>query len=669
MGERDHFPMSLSQSLAVLVLLVGTFQAHAACNCSVTSSCVGCVPVDEGSECFNQCQWCIPKLSCQQCPEVMPATVPPTFNCSAVTDKCQKTDSTVNAVIGPHQSFKCQDVQGDGPTLMAVDLTYGDSTVELWNGALPSGKSTSPTNISTFGYSSGSISIKGQHWGLDNAPAGYANQRLRLCPFSNMATLNGHPPVGPPPSSCFNCSAYSVNPPDLSLALCGFSDPKTKNTKCSSLSCSHVPAGIGQVSVFLDVMGEPASVVALQNALAAPGSSSIALASFVYAAPVITGFKVPKKACSLTPDSTSKCQARAGDNVTITADNLPFNMTIVETFNLWSPEQGLAVMIGNAPCLNIELASPATSLTCTLPVSSGGKLAVTLIVGSQTHTIPSLFYYPAPNVTSVLPASIPSYGSEITIKGTDFAKGGTVSLILPDGSQLPCSNPTNYTVSSLTCSAPKSQSRLTVDAAIAVSTLSGVSNLTISVDYKQCAFSTVIGGVCRSDGTQLCTSSFSCAHSAAPASAEYNQQCDFALASCECEFAESPCQNGGVYDKEACSCACVNGYSSSGKGGSAIPDTQPPGFYSGFCDMCETSCGTFDKEVKTAQKCGCEFNMLHLIWILTLAVLVLVAIGFGAFKYRQMKQKQLPVPLGEYLKAGDEEEEPRESRGDSTTYA
>lgn len=112
-----------------------------------------------------------------------------------------------------------------------------------------------------------------------------------------------------------------------------------------------------------------------------------------------------------------------------------------------------------------------------------------------------------------------------------------------------------------------------------------------------------------------------------------NAVCDAIQASCDCP-ADLDCGHG---DKtQDCGCACKNGFSNTG----ALPiqgATNSSALTSGVCTQCNQECSGLDKKVDSSE-CACVFNMLHLIWIITLVVVVVTAAGFGVWYWKQKKR-------------------------------
>src|SRR5207245_11501299 len=90
------------------------------------------------------------------------------------------------------------------------------------------------------------------------------------------------------------------------------------------------------------------------------------------------------------------------------------------------------VAIGGAPATNVNVADSAT-ITATTPGHAAGTADVTVTNGNgQSGTLSGGFTYvasPAPTVATVSPRSGPTNGGAgLTVTGTNFANGATVSV-------------------------------------------------------------------------------------------------------------------------------------------------------------------------------------------------------------------------------------------------
>jgi Concanavalin A-like lectin/glucanases superfamily/Chitobiase/beta-hexosaminidase C-terminal domain/IPT/TIG domain/Fibronectin type III domain len=90
---------------------------------------------------------------------------------------------------------------------------------------------------------------------------------------------------------------------------------------------------------------------------------------------------------------------------------------------------GATVMFGSAAATNVVVVS-STSITATTPAGSAGAVTVTVTVGGQSGSLSSGFtYVVAPTVTGVSPSSgSTAGGTAVTITGTNFASGATVTF-------------------------------------------------------------------------------------------------------------------------------------------------------------------------------------------------------------------------------------------------
>lgn len=109
---------------------------------------------------------------------------------------------------------------------------------------------------------------------------------------------------------------------------------------------------------------------------------------------------------------------------------------------------GATVDIGGSPCFGVIVAS-STSLSCTTSAHAAGAVNVNVTnTDTQVGTLVNGYTYRVPpNVTSVAPTSgISTGGTAITITGTDFVTGATVSI---GGST--CTSPVVVSPTTITC--------------------------------------------------------------------------------------------------------------------------------------------------------------------------------------------------------------------------
>ena len=114
---------------------------------------------------------------------------------------------------------------------------------------------------------------------------------------------------------------------------------------------------------------------------------------------------------SVTPNSGP---ATGGTPVTITGTNFAAPATVT---------------IGGAAASNVVVAS-STQITATTPAGSAGSATVTVTVGGQSGSLSSAFTYGVPaTVSSISPSSgSTAGGTAVTITGTNFAAGATVTI-------------------------------------------------------------------------------------------------------------------------------------------------------------------------------------------------------------------------------------------------
>lgn len=113
---------------------------------------------------------------------------------------------------------------------------------------------------------------------------------------------------------------------------------------------------------------------------------------------------------------------------------------------------GATVTVGGAACTSVVVVS-ATSITCTTPAGAAGAANVVVTnTDSQAVTATGGFTYvtSAPSITTVSPASGPrAGGTTITITGTDFYPGATVSV-----GGAACTDVTVVSATEITCKTP-----------------------------------------------------------------------------------------------------------------------------------------------------------------------------------------------------------------------
>ena len=90
---------------------------------------------------------------------------------------------------------------------------------------------------------------------------------------------------------------------------------------------------------------------------------------------------------------------------------------------------GATVMFGSAAATNVVVVN-ATTITATTPAGSAGVVTVTVTVGGQSGSLTNGFtYIGVPTVTSVSPnTGTTAGGTSVTITGTNFAAGATVTF-------------------------------------------------------------------------------------------------------------------------------------------------------------------------------------------------------------------------------------------------
>src|SRR5690348_9874099 len=146
-------------------------------------------------------------------------------------------------------------------------------------------------------------------------------------------------------------------------------------------------------------------------------------------------YVVPPTVSSVSPNSGS---TTGGTAVTIMGTNFA---------------SGASVTFGTAAATNVVVAS-STQITATTPAGSAGAVTVTVTnPGAQSGALTNGFtYVVVPTVSSVSPSSGPTAGgTSVTITGTNFASGATVTfgtapatnVVVVSGTQITATTPAN----------------------------------------------------------------------------------------------------------------------------------------------------------------------------------------------------------------------------------
>ena len=89
---------------------------------------------------------------------------------------------------------------------------------------------------------------------------------------------------------------------------------------------------------------------------------------------------------------------------------------------------GATVTFGSAAATNVVVVN-STTITATTPAGSAGAVTVTVTVNGQSGSLAGGFTYGQPTVSSVSPNNGPvAGGTAVTITGTNFAAGATVTF-------------------------------------------------------------------------------------------------------------------------------------------------------------------------------------------------------------------------------------------------
>jgi hypothetical protein len=130
--------------------------------------------------------------------------------------------------------------------------------------------------------------------------------------------------------------------------------------------------------------------------------------------------------------------------------------------------QATAVMFGSIS-LSVFTVNSGTSITCTAPAESAGPVPVTVTTAGGVSNGATYTYYATPTITSIdSPAAGPLAGSNITITGTGFVTGATVSIGGNAGTYVHVASGTT-----LTCAVPAGSAGAV---SVTVTTLGGTSN-------------------------------------------------------------------------------------------------------------------------------------------------------------------------------------------------
>jgi hypothetical protein len=301
-------------------------------------------------------------------------------------------------------------------------------------GNLPNGLPNGPTGQGSSGSGLGYQPCEGL-WSPD--PYAYESARIQLAEALGFAPATTPSITSLSPSSGLNSGGTSVtiNGTDFTGATAvefGGVQASSFTVNSSTRITAIAPAGNGTVTV--QVFGPGGVSASTPNDL------------FTNVSPVtVTGL------------SPSQGLEVGGNSVSITG-------TYFST--------GATVMFGNSPATNVVVNS-ASSITATAPSGIGTvNVTVTTSQGTSADNSADLYTYePPPTVSSVSPSSGPiAGGTSVTIGGTGFVSGMTVSFGGNPGTSVNVTSSTSLTVTS---PAGSSMSGGTVD--ITVTTVNGTS--------------------------------------------------------------------------------------------------------------------------------------------------------------------------------------------------
>lgn len=143
---------------------------------------------------------------------------------------------------------------------------------------------------------------------------------------------------------------------------------------------------------------------------------------------------------AVTPDVGGR---QGGDELIITGSNFG---------SRFSANLSIDVVIGSQPCAEVNHINNSV-LICTTAPGAGVDLPVSVIVQGQQASVANAFSYGKPNITSVVPLTVPGDGgAEITLHGINFGEPGSSINVVVGGK--PCLNVSVVNDATVVCSAP-----------------------------------------------------------------------------------------------------------------------------------------------------------------------------------------------------------------------
>jgi len=313
---------------------------------------------------------------------------------------------------------------GAATTTLANELIFGANTVATGNAAPGSGF-TSRIITSPDGDLTEDKMVTAT--GSNSATATLASSGAWVMQMVTFAAAFGPPPtvtsVSPTTGTTAGGTTVTITgtnfAPGATVTFGGVAAPNVAVASSTQLTATTPSGSAGTVTVTVTVSGQSGSLAS----------------AFTYV-PVPTVTSVSPRGGPTT----------GGTTVTITGANFA---------------AGATVTFGPAPATNVVVAN-GTQITATTPAGSAGPVTVTVAVNGQSGSLLNAFTYTLPpTVTGVSPNTGPtSGGTAITIAGTNFATGATVTL-----GSLPAANVVVVSSTQITASTP-AQSASTVNVTV-----------------------------------------------------------------------------------------------------------------------------------------------------------------------------------------------------------
>ena len=343
-------------------------------------------------------------------------TVTVTFNQAAAFPDVRILEyrgvNTVDATAGASGNGTAAN-SGAATTTIANELIFGANTVATQNAA-PGTGFTSRIITSPDGDLAEDKVVTAT--GSNSAAATLSSSGVWVMQMVTLAAVSGPPPtvtsVSPTTGTTAGGTTVTITGTNFAAgATVTFGGVAATNVVVANSTqlTATTPAGnAGTVTVTVTVNGQSGSLAS----------------AFTYA-PIPTVTNVSPKGGPTT----------GGTTVTITGANFA---------------AGATVTFGSTPATSVVVAN-STQITATAPAGTAGSVTVTVTVNGQSGSLLNAFTYTLPpTVTSVSPNTGPtSGGTAITISGTNFATGATVTL-----GSLPATNVVVVSSTQITASTP-----------------------------------------------------------------------------------------------------------------------------------------------------------------------------------------------------------------------